>query len=70
MSISTGDRFVIVASQTLVALSGASTEFEVVCETIVEANQAAQQHAQTYTPEEHPDVGNPIFEATVLRSRS
>jgi len=43
MSISTADRFVIVASQTLVALSNASTEFEVVCEMILEASQATQQ---------------------------
>ena len=43
MSISTADRFVIVASQTLVALSCANVEFEVVCNTILQASQAAQQ---------------------------
>jgi putative DNA methylase len=45
MSISTADRFVIVASQTLVALSCANVEFEVVCNTILQASQAAQQGA-------------------------
>ena len=42
MSISTADRFVILASQTLVALSGASAEFEVVCNMILHAREAAQ----------------------------
>jgi putative DNA methylase len=46
MSISTADRFVIVASQTLVELSSTSAEFEVVCETILEASQAAHQGVQ------------------------
>jgi putative DNA methylase len=43
MSISIADRFVIVASQTLVALSCADLEFEVVCNKILQASQAAQQ---------------------------
>lgn len=43
MSLSSADRFVIVASQTLVALSNANTEFDVVCKTILEASDAAQQ---------------------------
>jgi putative DNA methylase len=43
MSISTADRFVIVASQTLVALSNANAEFEAVCNTILQASEAAQQ---------------------------
>ncbi|MDP2824178.1 MAG: DNA methyltransferase [Sulfuritalea sp.] len=45
MSISTADRFVIVASQTLVALSNANARFEVVCDTIVQISEAAQQGA-------------------------
>ena len=51
MSISTADRFVIIASQTLVALSHASIEFEVVCETILEVTQAARQGAAADTLE-------------------
>ena len=47
MLISSGDRFVIIASQTLAALSNASAEFEVVCETILEASQAAQQEMKS-----------------------
>jgi hypothetical protein len=46
MSISTADHFVIVASQILVALSNTSIEFEVMCETILEVSQAAQQRMQ------------------------
>lgn len=42
MSISKADRFVIVASQTLVALSGACAELEVVCNAIQQAGEAAQ----------------------------
>lgn len=45
MSISIADRFVIVASQTLVALSNANAEFDVVCNTILQASEAAQQNA-------------------------
>jgi len=48
MSISTTDRFVIVASQTLVALSSANAEFETVCNTILQANEAAQQETADY----------------------
>jgi putative DNA methylase len=47
MSISKADRFVIIASQTLVALSSASTEFAAACETILEVSHAAQQSAAT-----------------------
>jgi putative DNA methylase len=45
MTISSADRFVIVASQTLVALSsaGAYADFEVACKTIAQASQAAQK---------------------------
>jgi putative DNA methylase len=39
MSISTADRFVIVASQTLVALSNANAGFEVACREILQATQ-------------------------------
>lgn len=45
MSISTADRFVIVASQTLVALSNVDVDFEAACNTIVQASKAAQQGA-------------------------
>lgn len=48
MSISTADRFVIVASQTLVALSNANAEFETVCNTILRASEAAQQETADY----------------------
>lgn len=47
MSISIADRFVIVASQTLVAFSCANAEFEVVCNTILQISEAAQQGAPT-----------------------
>jgi putative DNA methylase len=50
MSISSADRFVIVASQTLVALSNADVNFEVACNTIVQANKAAQQGAPGGAP--------------------
>jgi len=43
MSISKADRFVIIASQTLVALSSVNAEFGAVCEMILEVSQAAQQ---------------------------
>lgn len=44
MSISTADRFVIIASQTLVALSStANTDFDVVCDAILQVSQAAQR---------------------------
>lgn len=43
MSISSADRFVIVASQTLVALSNAEADFEVACNTIMQVSKAAQQ---------------------------
>jgi len=42
MSISTADRFVILASQTVVALSNANAEFEAVCNTVLRASEAAQ----------------------------
>lgn len=45
MSISSADRFVIVASQTLVALSNVGANFEAVCNTIMQASKAAQQGA-------------------------
>jgi putative DNA methylase len=45
MSLSAADRFVIVASQTLVALCHAKAEFEVVCNTILEACKAGQPKA-------------------------
>ena len=45
MSISAADRFVIVASQTLVALHNVNAEFEVVCNTILQASEAAQRGA-------------------------
>lgn len=48
MSISIADRFVIVASQTLVALSNANAEFETVCSTILQASEAAQQETAVY----------------------
>ncbi len=51
MSISAADRFVIVASQALVALSSASAEFGAVCETILEVSEAAQQGAAADTLE-------------------
>jgi putative DNA methylase len=47
MSISKADRFVILASQTLVALSSVNAGFEAACETILEVSQAAQQGAAT-----------------------
>jgi putative DNA methylase len=52
MSISSADRFVIVASQTLVALSNADADadFEVACNTIAQANMAAQQGAPGDAP--------------------
>jgi putative DNA methylase len=43
MSISTADRFVVLASQTLVGFSSAKAEFEVVCNTILQGSEAAQQ---------------------------
>lgn len=43
MTLSTADHFVIVASQSLVALSGSDTEFDSVCNTILRMNQIAQQ---------------------------
>lgn len=43
MPLTAADRFVIVASQTLVALSGANIAFDCVCNTISTANQAAQR---------------------------
>lgn len=43
MSISSADRFVIVASQTLVALSNVDADFEVAYKMIVQAGQATQQ---------------------------
>lgn len=42
MAISAADLFVIVASQTLVAFSNATAEFDAVCKTILQVNQAAQ----------------------------
>lgn len=45
MSISSADRFVIVASQTLVALSNSDVDFEFVCNAIVQASKAAPQCA-------------------------
>jgi putative DNA methylase len=42
MSISAADQFVIVASQTLVALSKANVEFEVACDMILKTSEAVQ----------------------------
>ncbi|MFY9826826.1 MAG: DNA methyltransferase [Thermoanaerobaculia bacterium] len=42
MSLSTADRFVIVASQTLVALSGANADFDIVCSMISQVTQSIQ----------------------------
>jgi len=43
MAISTSDRFVVLAAQTLVGLSSTRAEFEVVCNAILRASEAAQQ---------------------------
>ena len=51
MSISDSDRFVIVASQTLVALSSADADFDAVCHAILQENQAARQGASADAPE-------------------
>jgi putative DNA methylase len=45
MSISSADRFVILASQTLVGLSGADVDFDTACKIITESCNAAQQGA-------------------------
>lgn len=50
MSISSADRFVIVASQTLVALSNVEVDFEVACNTILQTSKAAQQGAPADAP--------------------
>lgn len=42
MTLSLADHFVIIASQSLVALSGIDTEFDSVCDTILRMNQAAR----------------------------
>lgn len=41
INLTSSDRFVIVASQTLVGLSGTNAEFNFVCEAIIEANKIA-----------------------------
>jgi putative DNA methylase len=43
MALSSADRFVIIASQTLVALSNADVDFESVCNTIEQTSKTAQQ---------------------------
>jgi len=53
MSISIADRFVIIASQTLVALSNTRAEFDIVCSTILQVSQAARTQA--------PPVPTPNF---------
>lgn len=45
MSISMADRFVILASQTLVALSNTNAEFKDVCDSIIQVVQIAQEGA-------------------------
>jgi putative DNA methylase len=45
MSLSSADRFVIIASQTLVALSNADVDFTVACNTIAQVSKTAQQGA-------------------------
>ncbi|MEA2204876.1 MAG: putative methylase [Blastocatellia bacterium] len=55
MSLSAADQFVIVASQTLVALSRAGAEFELVCETILETSRAAQDAGADSSPLVEPN---------------
>lgn len=52
MSISSADRFVIAASQTLVVLSGLDVGFNVACNTIMETSKVAQQMFQATTKDD------------------
>jgi putative DNA methylase len=48
MTLSSADRFVILASQTLVALSGIATEFDSVCGTIMRMNLLLNDSMETF----------------------